>query len=524
MPKSTIEQLSDRSSIPLVGQKSFAGGMRDRDHPSELSEVEYARGVDIENRDSAIAKTRRGRTVKTDSAGIDPQGAIFFQPNGGTAVIFQVNSGIFWTWANSGTAWTRVGLTQLTNTTEPVMLVILNGTLYVFSGTGDNVYSWDGIAANFTNEGNTNSDPGRGDIVCQQEGRLAVAGLGGIIQDYIEFSDIFGGGAFDRAANNKRVPTNGSEPVTALASYRNSDILAWTTHSTHIFTVSGSTVSSFTRQSIDPEIGCAAKKSVVVVGEDAFFVSADKQVRTIKRTVQDKAFGVTIPITYLVPNLMDRINGDYLSLCAGCYFDNYYLLAVPFDTETRNSGVIAFDMLHQMPTPAGQVPVCVGEWTNMCVCEWVVTEFDGVTQLHYIDSNDGKAYLMFDGTSDDGENITSIIDFRSFDWGISTNDKTAHSGELQFLDTTGTATLSYAKDDGIFNTLLAKNVGDPSIANLPINLPFVLPGNDGVGFMLLTFYGLGRSRYWQLRLTFTNGTFNLKQLFLRAHIESIRTR
>jgi hypothetical protein len=513
------------ADLTTITQSSFAGGMRDRDHPSLLSETEYSYGKNIDIRNAGLASTRLGTSTKTDSSGGLPQGAKFYAPVSGTAVLVVVNSGRFYFWGGSGTTWTQIGTTQLNNISKLVGICILNGRMFFFCGKDDHVYSWDGIAASLTDEGDSNTDPILGSLCAVQAGRIA-ASVGDVTTDgdYIYFSDIFDGQTFARSTNNKRTPTDGSEPITALATYRKEEILAFTRFSTHSWDIAGATVSGFTRNQLDVKIGCVAPRSVVVVGDDAFFLSADKQLRTIKRTAQDLAFGVMTPVTYLVPNLMERINRSYMHLAAGVFFDNYYLLAVPMDNSTTNNSVIVFDMLHQRQTPSGLVPVCVGEWTNINASDWAITYFNNRPQLYYIHSTTGKAVLMFDSLNDDGVTIPIEIQTRGYDFGAPANDKTAESGEIQIIDSQGTLTITFAKDDALYNSLISSVVGDPTTAILPVTLPFFLPGAGAVGPTRFDLYGQGQSRYWQLKFNHDGGTINIKQYTLRAFIEPYVTR
>ena len=504
---------------PAVFQ-TFDGGMRDRDHPSQLLPNQYAYGKNIEIRESGLYKTRRGRTNRAGSPGSSPQGAVWYEPSAGSGMILQVNSGKVWQWSGSGSTWTRIdsGFTA-SNTSDPVNFAILNGRLYIFFGSTDNVRSWDGLSATLTDEGNTNTDPPRGLYPCVQEGRICASGTSSLT-DHVFFSDIYDGQAWDRSANNKRNPTDGSEATLANAAYRKTQILSMTRNSTHLWDVSGSSVSSFSRITLDPKVGCIAHRSLVVVGDDAFFLSGFNDVRTIKRTQQDQAFGVSLPISYLNPNLMARINSRYSSKAAGIYFDNYYLLAVPLDNAQYNSGVIVFDLLHQME---GNVPVMVGEWTNMRPLQWVIAYFNSTPTLYYIDAVDGSLYSMLDSEFDDGEDIESEVHTRAADWQAPLNEKSIRDGAIQVLDTYGTIVISYAKDDQSFTSLLTKAVGS-SGSFLPITLPFTLSSGGVLTTIPLCFYKRGKSRNWQMKIAHSGGVINLKLVALNAWVEAIRTR
>lgn len=515
-----------------IVQASFNGGMRDREHPSLLEDNEFAYMKNGECRDGGLAKLRRARRSMVEQLGANPQGCYYYTPLSANAVVVAAASGRIYKWEGSGASWTLVdAAVQLTNTTDPVNFVVIRGRLYILSGALDNVWSWDGTALTLTDESNNNTDPPRGNIGCQQAGRMFVAGVESTAtitnaRDYYFPSDVNDGQTFNRSSNNQITPTDGTEAITAMVPYRNEGLLVFTRNSTHIWDVGGSTVTGdngFTRTTINSKIGCIAPRSVVVVGNDAFFLSADMQVRTIKTTDNDVSIGVAMPVTFLVPNLMNRINKSKAHLAAGVFFDNYYLLAVPLDSSSVNNAVLVFDMLHQRQTFGGNVPACMGEWTNIAVNQWVVTGFDGVSQLYYMDSQNGGLVRMFSGINDDGTTIPFEIQTKAFDMGYPYLDKTAHGGEIQVIDSLGTFTIAYAKDDGAFTSLVSRTLGDTTSAILPVTLPFTLPGATGVGPVCFTMYRRGRSRYWQLKLTHSGERLKIKQFSFRAWVESPAT-
>jgi hypothetical protein len=505
---------------------SFEGGMNDRDHPSDLKPNQYAYGRDIEIRESGLYKTRRGKNAKASSSGAQPQGIIYYEPLAGSGMLVIVNQGKIWRWSGSGTTLTRVDASvTLSNTSNRVRMVILNRRLYIFSGSGSNVRSWDGASATLTDEGNTNTDPPRGDIAIVAAGRIVAAGTGdNVNDDQNYYSDIDDGQTWSRSANILNSPTDGTEAITALATYRKEEHLSFTRNSSHYFDASGATVTAFSRTTLDPTIGTVSPLSVVVIGEDAFFLSSDAQVRTVKRTVQDIAYGVSLPVTALVPNLMARVNKTYMHKAAGIYFDNYYLLAVPLDDSHYNNGVIVFDMLHQQQLGGGSVPVCLGEWTNINCHQWVISNFSGKQELYYLDSLDGSLYQMFTIESDDGTAITSIVQTRSANWGEPRKDKTVRDGEVDLEDTYGTISISYAKDDQVFTSLISNLSVGSANPSLPIVLPFTLGSGGVLQYIPFGMWRTGRSRNWQLQITHTSGVVNMKAAALAACIENVRTR
>lgn len=510
--------MANYSSITL---KSFSGGQRDRDHPSEIADNQYARGVNMEIRSGGLYDRRRGKTKKVNSPGANFQGGCWFSPGPSSFFVVQANGGRIFKWEGSASDWTEIDPSvQLTNTNNPVGFGILNGKLGIFAGPDDNVRSWDGAASTLTDEGNTNTDPPRVSLAAQQSRKLIAAKTDTAgTDDFLYPCTVNDLTTWDRNSSNVRIPTEGNEGVTALAMYRDSDVLVFTRKTAHLVNVSATSTSDWTRKTLQSKLG-SISPWVTVIGDDAFFMSGDGHIRTIKRTAYGENLAVATPITYWNPNLINRIKKSKLSKVRGVWFDNYLLVGVPLDNSDYNNGVIAFDMLHMVESPAGPVPVCVGEWTNMRPGEWVETYFNNKEQLYYIDSLDGALYLMFDGEDDDGTAIESICEMKSLDFGVQRIDKTLQDGELQVLDTWGTITINYAKDNGTFNSVKNETVGLAGGATLPFTLPVTLGSAGILDFIPVSFYGLGQSRFWQPKITHTGGSISLKQLTLGANIET----
>lgn len=536
-------------------QTSFSGGMRDRDHPSQLQPNQYAYGKNIEVRDSGLASTRHSRFVATgdcgSNGGTNPQGAYWYEPFPGQGMMVQIQGGAAYRWRGSSHFWEPMGNLQLNNTSDRVAMCCQSNFLYVYgsSNGSDSTWVYDPYAETWTSLADLNTSAPWGNLVAIQLGRMCVAGVDFTvtpnIQDtrqYIFYSDTFVS-AFNRVNNNTRISTDGGEPVKAISPYRNGQIIAWTRNNTKIIDISSANVASFVQQTLDSHLGCVAPMTVVPVGEDVFFLSPDGHVRTIKRTQQDTAYGVSTPVSFWVPNLMGRINKHAMGKCAAAFFNNYYLLAAPMDTSGKNNGLIVFDLLQsiQVPSSIGQtvVPICVGEWTNINAFQFVVTNFNNIQELYYIDSTNGAAVKMFDSGQNDGSvNLTgdgqpivhfvdSTIKTRAPNWNTPRHDKTMHDLEMQFLNTFGTVTVSYARDDGNFNALFSGAIGDTSKAILgsaSTILPFYLASDPGLVNLPLSFFRQGRSRNWQLQIDFTGGTMNLKEITMSAFIEGASTR
>jgi hypothetical protein len=500
--------------------KSFAGGQRDRDHPSEIFDDQYSYGKNIENRSGGLYDTRRGRTKKVNSPGSSPQGACWFSPAPSIFFIIEVNGGRIFKWEGSSQNFTEIDPTvQLVNTQNPVSFGVLNQKIGIFAGPDDNVWSWNGTAATLTDEGNANTDPPRTSLVSSQSGKLIAGKTDTAGTDNSLYpcspNDIT---TWDRSSSNVRIPSEGDEGVTALAMYLDATILAFTRRTSHLLTVNETSTSSWTRKTLQTKIG-SISPWVSVVGNEAFFMSGDGQIRSIRRTEFGESQAVITPISYWNPNLMARVKRTKLSKTRGVWYDNYLLVGACLDNSDTNNGVIVFDTQNQIASPSGPVPVCLGEWTNMRPGEWIEAFFNNRQQLYYMDALDGSLYLMFDGEDDDGETIESETHMKALDFGTQRNDKTMLDGELMVIDTYGTVTIDYAKDDATFNEIIEEDVGTSGGASLPFTLPVTLGSGGVLQFIPFSFFGAGQSRFWQPKVVHSGGVLSLKQLTLRAQIE-----
>jgi hypothetical protein len=98
---------------------------------------------------------------------------------------------------------------------------------------------------------------------------------------------------------------------------------------------------------LNPDVGCVATKSVVEVSGfedgDILFLAKDG-VRAIRRSATDSQAGAGLPVSYDIPDYIDRINFSKAYRAAATFYDNAYHLAVPMDGSASNSHILRFDL------------------------------------------------------------------------------------------------------------------------------------------------------------------------------------
>jgi len=496
--------------------------------------------VNGELRGRGLCRTRRGQSrvvfkAETGTA----QGAIFYEPAAGNGVIVYVQNGKVWYWGNSGTAPTQLGSVQLTNQTLPVQFLVSKDSggkkLFLLSGENDPSYAIDMNAVTITPQGISTADFPRGNIGTTQSKRAIIAGnpalndsviLGPIVTGLLHSGD----GQWDHNVNNLALDTLANEYVTALAKYREDQVLAFTRNSAHYLgNLSDSDPDNWFVKVIDPTYGTEAPLSVVVSGQDAFFLSPDQQLRTISRSELAAIKGVDETVSYYNTGLFGRINQAYSKYAAAVDFDDYILLAVPVDGSTTNNLVIVVDKKFMIQSPEGyQMPAVIGEWTGMNVQSWIPTNFGGRKRLHYL-SVDGDIYEMFAGEADgNGWGLNTYpelqVDFRGMEFGSGDIAKKPHFGEVRWEQSFGTMSVYYAGDDRTFeSTPLRTFTIDASNPTFAVTFPIAFGGPiDGSGKFF--FDGKPRSRMIQIRITGEDGPIDLRELTVFAKTYNVNKR
>jgi len=166
-------------------------------------------------------------------------------------------------------------------------------------------------------------------------------------------------------SNNLLVEPGIGGRITALVPARDANPLIWIFKERGIFAfeVRWGTDGNFiatagdaldtTRSSIKPltiGTGCIATKSATWVpgvpgksGADIFYLSRDG-VRTLSRSATDAQQGASFPLSYDIPEWINRINWTTAHRAVAAVFDNAYHLAVPMDGALDNNFILRYDL------------------------------------------------------------------------------------------------------------------------------------------------------------------------------------
>lgn len=105
-------------------------------------------------------------------------------------------------------------------------------------------------------------------------------------------------------------------------------------------------LSSIAASELTREFGLVAKKAVIGVGRDVWFLS-QRGIDSIGLTTQNKIQPGNEPVSGPMQPLIDRINWPYAGGSVAAYFDNRAYFAVPLDDSTVNNAIIVYDFVTQ---------------------------------------------------------------------------------------------------------------------------------------------------------------------------------
>jgi hypothetical protein len=214
------------------------------------------------------------------------------------------------------------------------------------------------------------------------------------------------------------------------------------------------------------DIGCAAGKTAVQVGDDIYFLAYDG-VRGVFRTQQDKLQqGASYPLSYVLKEEVESLSWGFITKACSIYFDNKYFISIPVDGSTYCNEVWVY-------YPASQGWMVITGWN---VSAWSKMKVNGEERLYATDSTDGKVYRAWSGFSDNGVAINYQEEGRKEDLGQPLVTKTGGVYKLRAISAGNYDVSIYVSIDDADYTLLGTMNLNAGGLTLPFTLPAMLSG------------------------------------------------
>lgn len=161
-------------------------------------------------------------------------------------------------------------------------------------------------------------------------------------------------------------------------------------------------------KSLASDVGCAAKRSVVQAGGSILFLSdngvyaLNPQAAGPGNTVTPEGMRLLTlaePISAPIDDVIQRINRTYVHRACGIYWNNRYYLAVPLDSNTKNSHILVYNFINKAWESIDSFP------SGFDVLTFVVAKKGSQRRLFALDDGNGL-FLMEELDADEFGNAT----------------------------------------------------------------------------------------------------------------------
>jgi len=172
------------------------------------------------------------------------------------------------------------------------------------------------------------------------------------ITDEIAVSDILDSHTFDQIANQFRITGGTADYLVAMQGFYDDKLVVLNRNSLHLISGTTGSLNDTRVTALTTEVGCLAKKSVVMKGNAMFFLS-DQGVYAVEFLNDYNLRGADEPISKNIQPYIDRINKNLAKDAVGVLFNNRYYLAVALDSTegannaTGNNTILVFNFLNK---------------------------------------------------------------------------------------------------------------------------------------------------------------------------------
>jgi hypothetical protein len=172
------------------------------------------------------------------------------------------------------------------------------------------------------------------------------------ITDEISVSDILDSHTFDQIANQFRITGGTTDYLVAMQGFYDDKLVVLNRNSLHLISGTTGNLEDTKVTALTNEVGCLAKKSVVMKGNAMFFLS-DDGIYAVEFLNDYNLRGANEPISKNIQPYIDRINKNLAKEAVGILFDNRYYIAVALDSiagandASGNNTILVFNFLNK---------------------------------------------------------------------------------------------------------------------------------------------------------------------------------
>jgi hypothetical protein len=221
------------------------------------------------------------------------------------------------------------------------------------------------------------------------------------ITDEIAVSDILDTTTFDQIENQFRISGGTADYVVGMHGFYDDALIVLNRNSIHQIKGTQGTLLDTRVTELTSEVGCLARKSVVMRANTMMFLS-DDGVYGVEFLNDYNLRGAEEPISKNIQPYIDRLNKDLSNKSVGILFDNRYYLAVPLDSapginDARgNNSILVYNFLN-----GGWESLDTFGDTRFLIEDLIVGSAGVRNNLYAVTANGGLHQLeVFDGSND----------------------------------------------------------------------------------------------------------------------------
>jgi len=172
------------------------------------------------------------------------------------------------------------------------------------------------------------------------------------ITDELLVSDILDSNVYDQIYNQFRITGGTSDYIVGLQPFFDDTLVVLNRNSIHSINGANGSLQDTSVRELTNEIGCLARKSVILRGNVIFFLS-DAGIYGLEFLNDYNLRGTDEPLSKLVQPYIDRINRDLAQNSVAVFFDNRYYIALPLDSSVGagdargNNSILIFNFLNK---------------------------------------------------------------------------------------------------------------------------------------------------------------------------------